>query len=54
MTTKKMGRPTAELKPYKVGARISETDKKILDEYCSQNNVNQPEAIRVAIRGLKK
>ena len=54
LATKKMGRPTAEPKPHKVGARVSETDKRILDDYCLRNNVNQPEAIRIAIRSLKK
>lgn len=52
-TAKKMGRPTADPKPHKVGARINDVDKKILDDYCTNNNVNQPEAIRIAIRSLK-
>ena len=52
-TTKKMGRPTDDPKPYKVGARINDADKKILDDYCDKHKVNQPEAIRIAIRSLK-
>lgn len=49
--TKKLGRPTDNPKPYKITVRIDEDSKKILDEYCSSNNVNQMEAVR---RGIKK
>lgn len=49
--TKKMGRPTDNPKPYKITVRIDEESRKILDEYCSKENVNQMEAVR---RGIKK
>lgn len=49
--TKKLGRPTDNPKPYKITVRIDEESKKILDEYCLKENVNQMEAVR---RGIKK
>lgn len=49
--TKKIGRPTDNPKPYKITVRIDENNKKILEEYCSQEKVNQMEAVR---RGIEK
>lgn len=49
--TKKIGRPTDNPKPYKITVRIDEESRRILDEYCSSENVNQMEAVR---RGIKK
>lgn len=45
------GRPTDNPKPYKITARIDEESKKILDNYCKQEEVPQMEAVR---RGIKK
>lgn len=50
----KMGRPTTDPKPYKVVARINETQKQILENYCKKNNCNQMEAIRRGIELLDK
>lgn len=45
------GRPTENPKPYKITVRINEDNKKLLDEYCKQENVSQMEAVR---RGIDK
>lgn len=47
----RMGRPTNNPKPYKITTRIDEESKKILDDYCKQEEVSQMEAVR---RGIKK
>lgn len=51
--TKKIGRPTNNPKPYKIAVRLDEESKKILDDYCTQENVNQMEATRRGIKKLK-
>ena len=51
MTNKKMGRPTDNPKIHKITTRIDEKSKEILDKYCEQEKVAQPEAIR---RGIYK
>lgn len=51
MMTKKMGRPTDNPKPYKIGVRLDENCRKILELYCKQENVTQMEATR---RGIAK
>ena len=48
---KKMGRPTDNPKPHRIAVRLDNKSKKILDEYCKQENVNQMEAAR---RGIGK
>lgn len=48
---KKIGRPTDNPRPNKLSIRISDTDKKILEDYCERENVNKTEAIS---RGIKK
>lgn len=45
------GRPTNNPKPYKITTRIDEESKKILDDYCKQEEISQMEAVR---RGIKK
>lgn len=45
------GRPTDNPRPNKLSIRISDEDKKALEEYCEENNVNRTEAIS---RGIKK
>lgn len=52
MSDKKMGRPTENPRPNKISIRISDADKKILDEYCDKNDVNKTEAISRGIRKL--
>lgn len=46
----KIGRPTDNPKPYKITVRLDEESKKLLDDYCFRNNVNQMEAVRKAIK----
>lgn len=45
------GRPTQNPKPFKVTVRLDEESKRIMDDYCEQENVEKGEAVR---RGLKK
>lgn len=45
------GRPTNNPRPNKLSIRISDEDKKILENYCERENVNRTEAIS---RGIKK
>lgn len=47
------GRPTTNPKPYKITVRLDEKNKKILDDYCKQEKVNQMEAVRQAIGELE-
>lgn len=47
----KRGRPTDNPRPNKLSIRISDEDKKILENYCEKENVNRTEAIS---RGIKK
>jgi hypothetical protein len=45
------GRPTDNPRPNKISIRISDSDKRILENYCERENVNKTEAIS---RGIKK
>ncbi len=45
------GRPTNNPRPNKISIRISNDDKKTIDSYCEQENINMTEAIS---RGIKK
>lgn len=45
------GRPTDNPRPNKISIRISDSDKRILEDYCERENVNKTEAIS---RGIKK
>ena len=53
MPAKKMGRPTDDPKPIRLDIRISETDARILDDYCRRTGKRRPEAIRDGIKSLK-
>lgn len=53
MSAKKMGRPTDNPKPHRIAVRLDDESKKILDDYCNQENVNQMEATRRGIKKLK-
>lgn len=46
-----MGRPTDNPRLNKLSIRISDEDKKILEDYCKYENINRTEAIS---RGIKK
>lgn len=48
------GRPTNNPRPNKLSIRISDEDKKTLEEYCEENNVNRTEAISRGIKKLKE
>lgn len=49
----KMGRPTENPQTYQATVRFDEECKKIIDEYCSQEQVGRNEAIRRGIKKLK-
>lgn len=49
-----MGRPTDNPRPNKLSIRISDIDKKILEDYCERENVNKTEAISRGIKTLDK
>jgi hypothetical protein len=53
LSAKKMGRPTDNPKPHRIAVRLDDESKKILDDYCNQENVNQMEATRRGIKKLK-
>ena len=48
------GRPTDNPKPNKISIRISDEDKKILEDYCEREKVNKTEAISIGIKTLEK
>lgn len=47
-----MGRPTDNPKPYRIGFRLDEESKAILDAYCLEKNVTISEAGNIAIKLL--
>ena len=51
---KKLGRPTDNPRPNKISIRISDEDKKILEDYCQECKVNKTEAICRGIKMLKE
>lgn len=48
------GRPTNNPRPNKLSIRISDKDKKTLEDYCIKENVNKTEAISRGINLLNK
>lgn len=48
------GRPTNNPRPNKLSIRLSDKDKKTLEDYCEKENVNKTEAISRGINLLKK
>ena len=48
------GRPPNNPRPNKISIRISNEDKKILEQYCEKENVNKTEAISRGIKKLEK
>ena len=48
-----MGRPTDNPKPYKIGVKLDQEAKDILDAYCKQESVSVMEAARRGIKRLK-
>lgn len=48
------GRPTDNPRPNKISIRISDEDKRILEEYCERENVNKTEAISRGIQKLEE
>lgn len=48
-----MGRPTDNPKPYKIGVKLDQEAKDILDAYCEQESVSVMEAARRGIKRLK-
>lgn len=48
------GRPTTNPRPNKLSIRISDKDKKLLEDYCEKEKVNRTEAISRGINLLNK
>lgn len=48
-----MGRPTDNPRPHSLTIRMSDIDKRILEEYCKKTGVNRTEAISRGIGKLK-
>ena len=48
-----MGRPTDNPKPYKIGVKLDQEAKDILDAYCEQESVSVMGAARRGIKRLK-
>ena len=48
------GRPTDNPRPNKISIRISNEDKRIIEDYCEQEYVNKTEAISRGIKRLEK
>lgn len=49
----KLGRPTDNPKLHRITVRLDAESKAVLDAYCSQENVNQMEAVRRGVKLLK-
>ncbi|MBC8559713.1 ribbon-helix-helix domain-containing protein [Fumia xinanensis] len=49
MPGKKMGRPTDNPMPIRVGFRLDPKTLSLLDEYCKKNNIRRSDVIRQAI-----
>lgn len=49
MSDKKMGRPTENPMPIRVGFRLDSKTLSLLDEFCKKNNIRRSDAIRQAI-----
>jgi hypothetical protein len=50
--TPRTGRPTDNPKTYRVGVRLDDATKRVLDLYCAQKKVNPTEAVRQGILRL--
>lgn len=48
------GRPTDNPRPNKLSIRVSDEDKKILENYCEREKVTRTEAISRGIKLLDK
>ena len=49
MAGKKMGRPTDQAKPIRIGFRIDSESLKQLDDYCEKNKIQRSDLIRKAV-----
>ena len=54
MSAAKMGRPTDNPKGTRITVRLDSESNKILNEYCDEKQISKADAIRKAIKGLKK
>ena len=53
MPEKHRGRPvTAEPKTMRVDVRLTESELKMLDEYCQRTGVSRPQGLRDGIKAL--
>ena len=53
MSNKKVGRPTDNPKTKPIHVRLDLESDKILEDYCSQENIPRTEGIRRGIKKLK-
>jgi len=49
-----MGRPTDNPKPIQISVRFDIETSKILDSYCTENNVSRVDGIREGVKRLEK
>ena len=49
-----MGRPTDNPKETRITVRLDSESNMILNEYCDEKQISKADAIREAIKGLKK
>ena len=54
MSAAKMGRPTDNPQATRIAVRLDSESNKILNEYCDEKQISKADAIREAIKGLKK
>jgi len=52
LADKKLGRPTDNPKPVRMGIRMDADTIKKLDAYCEAHNILRSEAVRIAINML--
>lgn len=54
MSAAKMGRPTDNPKETRITVRLDNESNKIINEYCDEKQISKADAIREAIKRLKK
>lgn len=54
MSTAKIGRPTDNPKETRITVRLDSEANKILNGYCDEKQISKADAIREAIKRLKK
>ena len=52
LSGKKLGRPTDNPKPYRLGIRVDEKTLTALDTYCQEHTISRSDAVRIAVERL--